>query len=137
MIERRNSVDTVAETKTKPSFVFVDNRSERLVTLRRAVKGDEPHVAGRPTEQEHTAVGRGLNYVRADFVDANADMGLLGLGVVDPTKFSDTEVAIVLQRCTSRQAMIEWGKRETRAHVADKIRARLAKPAVAPKPDEE
>lgn len=133
MIERQNSVDTLmSETKAKPSFVFVDNRSERMVMLRRTIapeSGEKP-PKGTPTEQESTAVGRGLNYIRAEFVAANPDMGVLGCSIADPTKFGDGEVGAVLQRCTSRQAMNEWGKLEKRPRVVDQIRARLTKPAV-------
>lgn len=108
----------MAENKPTPTaFVFVDNSSERMIVLRRRL---DAHT------QESTMIGRGLNFVRADYVDANRDaMGGLGLRVVDPTTYADGEVAEVLRRGTSKQAFGEWGKREKRAAVITKIKARL------------
>jgi hypothetical protein len=116
----------MADKPQPPPFVFVDNSSERMIILRRTI---DPHT------QESTMVGRGLNYVRADYVDANRDaMGGLGLRVVDPTTYAEGEVAEVLRRGTSRQAFSEWGKREKRAAVISKIKARLNGAQPEPQP---
>ena len=70
-------------------------------------------------------VGRGLNYVRADYVEANLDMDAFGVSLVDPCKIADHEVERVLHRSTSRQAIVAWGKLEKRPKVLEQIRARL------------
>jgi hypothetical protein len=107
--------------KPRPTFIFVDNPTERLLSLRR-VSGEAPK--GQPAPQEKTAIGRGLNYVRSDYVSSHTELGF-GMTVVDPCKIPDGMVATVLQRCTSRQAMIAWSKVEKRAKVIEQIKARL------------
>lgn len=113
--------------KPRPAFVFVDNSTERLLVLRRPVPpaDGEETPKGQPTAQEETMVGRGLNYVRVEYVEANPDMYLLGAMPIDPTKIPDGDVARQLHRCTSRQAMHEWTKTEKRTKVVDQIKARL------------
>lgn len=110
------------QTQT-PAFVFVDNASERMIFLRRVVSNSPKE--GIPPKRESTMVGRGLNYVRADYVAANPDMDTFGLRIVDPTRYAESEVAEALRRGTSKQAFAEWGKLEKRATVITKIKARL------------
>lgn len=109
--------------KTSPPFVFVDNLTERLIMLRRPIKGEA--IKGQPTAQESTMVGRGLNYVRADYVEANLDLDTFGMALVDPCKIAEHDVDRVLHRCTSRQAIVAWGKLEKRPKVLASIKARL------------
>jgi hypothetical protein len=120
-IEPDANIDTNKAKKAGPSFVFVDNSTERLLALRR--NGKAPKGTAPP--QEETFLGRGLNYVRADYVEANPDMDAFGMSLVDPCKIPDGMVAGVLQRCTSRQAMLAWGKLEKRPKVIAQIKARL------------
>lgn len=119
--------DTTADKKKDkgPAFVFVDNSTERLITLRR--NGKAPKGTAPP--QEETMLGRGLNYVRADYVDANPDMNMIGLVLADPCKIPDGAVASVLQRGTSRQAFLAWAKIEKRPKVVEQIKARLSRVA--------
>ena len=105
-----------------PAFVFVDNPTERLLHLHRVAVASQ--VRGQTPEIESTAIGRGLNYVRADYVAANPDLGF-GMTLVDPCKIHDGDVARVLHRCTSRQAITEWGRLEKRPAVVSQIKARL------------
>lgn len=125
-----------SDKKPAPTFVFVDNTTERMITLRRAIKSDA-HVVGQPTAQESTMVGRGLCYVRADYVEANLDMDTMGLALVDPCKIPDHEVKRVLDRSTSRQAIAAWGKLEKRPKVIELIKARLNRGAPAAEIDAE
>jgi hypothetical protein len=115
--------ETKTETKTKPRFVFVDNPTERLLSLRRA-SGKAPK--GAPPPQEKTAIGLGLNYVRADYVSGTTELGF-GMTLVDPTKIPDGLVAAAVKRCTSRQAMHAWAKIEKRPKVIELLKARLSR----------
>ncbi len=124
----------MSDKPSSPKFAFVHNTSERLVMLRRPT-GEAP-IKGQPTGQEATAVGRGICYVRQEYVDANPDMGVLGLELVDPTRIPDAAVPEMLRRCTSRQALHMWAGLEKRPKIIDMIKARLAKPAAAPSDDE-
>lgn len=122
--------------KQKPQFVFVDNTTERMLTLRRSTAATD-HPKGQPPPQESTMLGRGLNYVRADYVAANPRMSMLGAVLVDPTKIPENEVKAKLHRCTSRQAMIEWGRLEKRGPVLSAIKAWLNKSTPAADVDNE
>jgi hypothetical protein len=119
--------------KKTPAFVFIDNPTERLLSLRR-VCGDAPK--GQPAPQEKTAVGRGLNFVRADYISASTPLGF-GMTVIDPTKILEHDVARQIHRCTSRQALAEWGKIEKRAGVLAQIKARLNRNTPAAEADAE
>lgn len=117
----------MSDNKPKPpDFVFVDNTADRMVAMRRAL----PARAGETPVIESTVLGRGLNWVRAEYVDAAA-LAMFGGAVVDPTKIPDALVGAAVQRCTSRQALIEWRRSEKRPGALALLRARLDKPAVA------
>lgn len=122
----------MSDKKTPPLFVFIDNPTERLLALRR-VTGPAPK--GQPAPQERTAIGRGLNYVCADYVSDKTPLAF-GMSVVDPTKIPEHDVARQLQRCTSRQAMHEWAKLEKRPNVLAQIKARLNRNSVAASTDD-
>lgn len=117
-----DTTDTTDGKKRKaPAFVFADNRTERLTKLSRKTSSGE---------RENTYLGRGLNYVRAEYIAATPEHVEFGIALVDPSSFSAGEVEAVLQRCTSRQAMHEWAKIEKRPNVLAKIKHRLEnKPA--------
>lgn len=116
----------MTDPKKPPTFVFVDNRTERLIKLSRKAESGA---------REHTYLGRGLNFTRAEYIAANPEHTDLGLAIADPSTFGAGEVEHVLQRCTSRQALHEWAKIEKRPQVVAKIKARLDK-RPAPAEDE-
>lgn len=122
-----------SKRKGAPAFVFVDNKTERLLGLRR--NGKAPKGVAPP--QEETFLGRGLNYVRADYVEANPDLESFGMALVDPCKITDGAVKDVLHRCTSRQAIAAWGKLEKRPRVLEQIKARLSRVATTAEDESE
>lgn len=123
------------KTKAKLEFLFVDNPHERMIVLRRRASKDKTPKGVAPV-LESTNVGRGLGYVRAEYLEGPG-ANLFGIRQIDPTQIPDGDVARMLQRCTSRQAMIEWRRIEKRPRVVEAISARLANKAAAPDPDED
>lgn len=112
----------MTEKKSTPHSLFVDNPTERMISIHRRL--DEPLRPGQPPRLESVVIGRGLNYVRSD-VAAAVPAGSFGLRAVDPLQCSEADAAALMARCTSRHALGEWAKQERRPVVQAALRERL------------